>query len=638
MKKMFFLIVLGCWVSLIIDDPFLDLIWIFLYVLVLAGCSKRVIWLFIWGIFSLFFLVLDHQLPVTPKEGEYTIYQIRENYVLAQNKNIKVIVYGIDDPMFYDVIYLSEFEKVHSLKNLSLFSFVDYLKEDNIFFQSNVDQTSLVRRQQSLKGDIYDYFSKKDPYWKMTLYGIYNDSLPELMSRLSLPVVGLVSIVEKHLRRWRAHLYFVYGFSFLLLILWGSLFVFTTSILRMACHRFSKILLKDWQAQFIVSTFVFFVLMPEKASSFAFVLPSAMNLIYHLCSDTGTRYLIEKSVLCGLQYLYFHEVDFMVLIFFGLLRKSSGIFFIFSLILLGLNVDLFVIWSDFLDFVPQLIWLYDAGFVYVAAFILLLFGIYRAESILRKIIYSSILAFIPFILPFLDCRFCVTVFDIGQGDCTLITEPFHKSAVMIDCGQNLYRDNMEEIVLPYLELKHIKQLDCLIVTHDDFDHSGGVDSLKKNITINKIIRSSDETIPVEYPFYSLLVNRQTKDENDKSIISYFSYDGFDYLWMGDASVDVEEQLIHAYPQLNCNVLKAGHHGSRTSSSYSFLNQVEPKLALISVGYQNRYGHPDIEVLKNMQTLGISNLRTSDVGMIQIQSFRGLCVFQTGTNIFGIIQK
>ena len=100
MKKMFFLIVLGCWVSLIIDDPFLDLIWIFLYVLVLAGCSKRVVWLFIWGIFSLFFLVLDHQLPVTPKEGEYTIYQIRENYVLAQNLNIKVIVYGIDDPMF----------------------------------------------------------------------------------------------------------------------------------------------------------------------------------------------------------------------------------------------------------------------------------------------------------------------------------------------------------------------------------------------------------------------------------------------------------------------------------------------------------------------------------------------------------
>ena len=638
MKKICFLIVLGCWFSLLVDNLIFVMGWIFLYGTVLYRYSKKFVWFLIWAGICLFLAVLDGQTPSPPKEGDYTIYQIKENYVFAHDRSVKVVVYGLSDAQFYDIIHLSEFEKVHSLQNISLFSFEDYLKEENIYYQANADATSLVQRQSTWKGTIYHYFSTKDPYWKMVLYGIYNDSLPELMSRLSLPILGLVMILEKRLRRWFHHRHLIYGISFLLLIVWGTLFVFTTSILRMACHRFSKILFTDWQTQFIFSCFIFFILMPEKATSFAFVLPNLMNLIYHLCPDSYCRFLMEKSVLCGLQYLYFQEVDFTILILFGVLRKGAGMFFLISWILLCFDLDLFAIWEPFLASIPKLSWTYDAGLLYILISIFILVAIYRSKKPLKKILYSFLLAGIPFALPYSDLCFRVTVFDIGQGDCTLITEPFHQSAVMIDCGQNLYRDNMEDIVLPYLRLKHIDHLDCLIITHEDFDHSGGLESLEKNIQIDKVIRLNEEKIPVKYPFYSLLADRKAKDENDQSTINYFSYDGVDYLWMGDASADVEEQLIQSYPNLKCTILKAGHHGSRTSSSFSFLDHIEPKIALISVGFENRYGHPDIEVLETMKILGISNLKTSEVGMIQIQSFHGLCIFQTGRNIFGIIQK
>jgi len=219
----------------------------------------------------------------------------------------------------------------------------------------------------------------------------------------------------------------------------------------------------------------------------------------------------------------------------------------------------------------------------------------------------------------------------------LITEPFLRSAVLIDCGENImHPDNMEKVVLPYLQKKHINRIDTVILTHEDFDHIGGIETLKEHLQIDTIITQPFQKINVSYPFYSLLENRDAKEENDKSIISYFIYDDQTYLWMGDASRTIEKRLLHQYPNLEADILKVGHHGSKTSSLPDFLYHVHPQLALISSGKGNRYGHPDLEVLNNLQEAGIDALNTADVGMIQISSFHGLHFFQTGNHIFGII--
>lgn len=200
----------------------------------------------------------------------------------------------------------------------------------------------------------------------------------------------------------------------------------------------------------------------------------------------------------------------------------------------------------------------------------------------------------------------------------------------------MHPDNMEKVVLPYLQKKHINRIDAVILTHEDFDHIGGIETLKEHLQIDTIITQPFQKINVSYPFYSLLENRDAKEENDKSIISYFTYDDQTYLWMGDASRKIEKQLLHQYPNLKADILKVGHHGSKTSSLPDFLYHVHPQLALISSGKGNRYGHPDLEVLNNLQEAGIDALNTADVGMIQISSFHGLHFFQTGNHIFGII--
>jgi competence protein ComEC len=224
--------------------------------------------------------------------------------------------------------------------------------------------------------------------------------------------------------------------------------------------------------------------------------------------------------------------------------------------------------------------------------------------------------------------------DIGQGDCTLIVEPFHRSAVMIDCGQSLYRDNMTLYVIPFLRSIQVNHLDCLILTHDDFDHSGGYESLSEQIEITQLITDSDSSVPVSYPFVSLCPERNTKDENDNSIVSYFEYDGVQYLWMGDASVNVEKQILKEYSTIRADVLKLGHHGSKTSSSFEFLNQIEPQIGLVSVGKNNHYGHPDSSVITHCTQLGIHVLMTKDVGMVEISSFYDIHWIHSAAGLFG----
>ena len=206
---------------------------------------------------------------------------------------------------------------------------------------------------------------------------------------------------------------------------------------------------------------------------------------------------------------------------------------------------------------------------------------------------------------------------------------------MIDCGQNLYRDNVERIIMPFLENKNIHAIDTLILTHDDFDHIGGYESLKDKIEIKQVIEDSNDKVNVDYPFYLLLSERDAKDTNDSSIISYFTYDHFTYLFMGDASKQIEKQLMATY-DLKADVVKVGHHGSNTSSDSDFLDSLDCKIALISAGYKNKYGHPSVETLKTLETLHINTLCTSDCGSIAIYSLFHLSFLVTNDGMFGII--
>lgn len=241
--------------------------------------------------------------------------------------------------------------------------------------------------------------------------------------------------------------------------------------------------------------------------------------------------------------------------------------------------------------------------------------------------------------------------DVGQGDASLIKFA-NGEKMLVDCGIDTRILEALDRAVPYYD----KQIDYLVVTHPDLDHYGGcIDVLNrfevKNIILNGMKKSSDKawqwfeesvkksgakiweinqelvwqiassTVDFIYP------NKPVKDliktdlyknynGNNLSIVFILNFLGHQILFTGDAEIDLEKYLINIYnSKLESEVLKVGHHGSSNSSVKDFLNIVKPKFSIISVGQENKFGHPTERVLKKLERTGGEILRTDKAGDI-----------------------
>ena len=227
-----------------------------------------------------------------------------------------------------------------------------------------------------------------------------------------------------------------------------------------------------------------------------------------------------------------------------------------------------------------------------------------------------------YIYPYLNNSFKVVMFDVGEGDSYLIKYPNNKGNILIDTGFNEYR--MKNEIISHLKSIGIRKLDYLIITHGDEDHMGEAITLVNNFKVDKVIFNIGEYQTLEKELIKVLDKKKIKyynnlkqlnidkyklyflntkiydNENDNSNVIYFNYKNFKFLFMGDASVKREMDILDKYNLINIDLLKVGHHGSKTSSSKKFIDEVNPKYSLISVGKNNRYGHPNKEVLNNLE--------------------------------------
>ena len=176
--------------------------------------------------------------------------------------------------------------------------------------------------------------------------------------------------------------------------------------------------------------------------------------------------------------------------------------------------------------------------------------------------------------------------------------------------------------------------------HGDFDHIGEAINLVENFKVEKVIFNCGEFNDLEQelikvlnkkkiPYYScikelnidntklyFLQTKEYNNENDNSNVIYIELNGYKFMFMGDAGVDKETDILNKYNISNIDVLKVGHHGSKTSSSEDFINKISPKYSIISVGKNNRYGHPNKEVLNVLKDSKI--YRTDQDGSIMFK--------------------
>lgn len=244
----------------------------------------------------------------------------------------------------------------------------------------------------------------------------------------------------------------------------------------------------------------------------------------------------------------------------------------------------------------------------------------------------------------------VTFLDVGQGDAAVIETPSGQTLV-IDTG-NLDADGADDmgrrVVAPYLRQRGINQINVLFLTHPDTDHIGGAATLLEQFPTDLLMDNGQFThseSPVaarvlqtastrRVPFRSARRGQEltTGDgvtirilaptsaalfgsENDASIVLRVEYGQTAFLLTGDAGATAETELLTSHQPLLCDVLKAGHHGSRTSSTPAFLDAAHPRIAICSAGRRNAHGHPTREVLERFAARNVKIYRTDQHGAI-----------------------
>ena len=253
--------------------------------------------------------------------------------------------------------------------------------------------------------------------------------------------------------------------------------------------------------------------------------------------------------------------------------------------------------------------------IFISVFLLLVFyleavRIRHVKIAVALLIIMTTISVVPLQEPFSNSVYFV---NVGQGDSIIIKNRTH--TVMIDTGGYKSFDMATETLIPFMNKKKINHIDALILTHDDFDHSGAKDSLIENFKVDNLL-TKKEQFPYQVGDLNIenLNTFNFDDENDGSLVLKLDFMGKKFLFTGDASVKSEEKILEKY-DVDCDILKVGHHGSNTSTSEKFLKAASPNEAIISCAANNRYGHPHKEIIDRLNKYNVKIRRTDEEGTI-----------------------
>ena len=559
----------------------------------------------------------------------------------------------------------------------NLFNYKFYQYSNDVFYKVIIDEFYMIGYSKSfsykIKNFIIDRISDLKSYSYLNafilgdtnyiekdVFSIYkNNNILHLFSISGMHISLLISMVGLFLKKDS-----IYKFVFISIIFFIFYFLIkSVSLLRSIVFYFINYFNKKFNLEIskirilIVLIAVMLIVNPFYIYNIGFWYSFLISSFLFLYSDKIVNiknYLLKLLIISIISFF----VSFPITIFnsyeINLFSIFSNIIFVPLISFVIYPLCLIVLIFNFFDiFLYNLLLLFEYFSFFLDGFSINL--IFMKPNLFIIVVYYFIIFLsiknIKFIILLFFLIFChynffiyykfVSFIDVGQGDCILIHDG--KYNILIDSGGFFSYDMVNDYslansqLIPYFKSIGIRKINALIISHGDYDHMGEAINLVNNFKVEKVMFNCGDFNDLEkelikvldnkkIPYYScikelniddnklyFLNNKDYGNENDNSSVVYTKFNNYKFLFMGDAGVEVEGDLIEKYNLNNIDVLKVGHHGSKTSSSKEFINEINPKYSIISVGKNNRYGHPNKEVLINLDNSRV--YRTDEYGSI-----------------------
>lgn len=599
--------------------------------------------------------------------------KIQGTYYFKSNQKNKVKDLKIGDK----VKVLGTITKPRTPTTKNLFDYSFYLKKQGIYQLITINEIKIIKSSTKLFDRIKNILNKKATHPYMQAFLLGNDEKIEEEVRLSyqengishlLAISGMqfyliANTILRILKKIKVHKKTSYLITFIIIFLYFFVLDLNASILRGVLFFFLFSINKVWRLNLpknrliVFSIIITMLINPyfitEAAFWYSFII--SIGLLSFFQEKTSYwKSLWYSSVLSFLLSIpvslyYFYQVNVLSIVY-NLFYIPYVNLVVFPLTIIAFLIPiiepLYQLSITILEQSSLLLSKIEIGkfifpkvniFIYFIEFLFLLVYLKKKQ---KKVLIILITLFLGHYLSSHLKQDFIKMIDVGQGDSLLIYS--QGKTALIDTGGKLRFDGKTSTTItkyttiPLLKSLGIKKLDFLFLTHGDMDHMGEVFYLINHFKAEKIYINLGPTSLLEnnllkerkvaeskqdsvfqvgnFTFYQL--NKSWKDENNSSSVYYVHHPNLTVLLMGDATIDTEKYLLENY-NLNIDVLKVGHHGSKTSTGISFLNATSPRLALISVGQDNNFGHPNQEVLKKLENKNIPYLMTKDSGTITV---------------------
>lgn len=580
---------------------------------------------------------------------------ILENYsnysIVGDNKN-KYVIYNNDNNFRVgnEIWFKGKLINIEDSYN----EFYNYLNKNNVCYELEYEDFIVIDNSVKLNEVIIDKLlenksEQSKSYLKLILFNDKDENNIDFYNTFSIySLTYLIAVSGFHISLLLSFFKKIFHNNIIGLVLvsfYLYLLDFSVSSYRaFLCYIFKKI---NKRLGFCISNIeiisligsVFLICNPSIMFSMSFVysfLAAFVLEIFKLYKSGGIKitlylYLINIPILL----VNYYKLNVSSLLFSVILSKPVAFLYVFSFMFLFLDkfyllyelvIKLFTYGFEYLNELNLILIFGRPSIIFIISYYLVLIYFFLLKESNNKLKYACVLMLFlllgyQYYKPVINSNEQIYFINVGQGDCIAFFVPNSKEVVLVDTGGSKYKDIALKEIIPFLESKGINRIRNVILTHDDYDHVGALKSLRDNFIVDSVIDTSyvEEIIIGNKIFKNLNISEHR--DNDGSIVLYGEYAGYDLLLMGDASISIEKEILKHIE--NVDIIKIGHHGSDTSSSYEFLDIINGKIAIISVG-KNSYGHPHKSVIKSLEKLEYIILRTdknNDIGF--------------GKNIFGL---